>query len=264
MRNMKGFLNKNAKIMWENTPAQPEFTSDKIVAAVAAGSEELFDNEDFQEGLASAVTDIVGDDIKLEDLKNVGGGTLQSGKMLMYNGSESRWEYIEPIYPRYWSAASTVTVTSETEGTTIRVPISVQSGYACFGFFVRCNLAQAASGAGGSFGIVAEFDTSGTPVRRSIGDLTTSIVDTGTGVICGMYSAPDASLLYTGWMTQRSASVSGNTNMTFRPDCVYKTSSLSAPQLTTIEFRTQTSGCVIPAGTTFEIWLLSGQTSFYL
>lgn len=261
MRNMKGFLNKNAKIMWENTPAQPEFTSDKIVAAVAAGSEELFDNEDFQEGLATAVENVIGDDVDLEDLANVGSYTPEGGKILIYDGSEAQWKPTDPYYPSYWQQEETLTVTSANEGATIRYTIPVSATRYCRGFFVRCNLAQAASGAGGSFGIVAEFGTGGTVTRRSIGDLPSSIVDTGAGVVCGMYTGDNK--LFSGWISTRSASASGNTQMTFRPDSVFLITGDNA-QINTIEFRTQTSGAVIPAGTTIEIYTLRSIPGYYL
>lgn len=260
MRNMKGFLNKNAKIMWENTPAQPEFSSDKIVAAVASASEELFENEDFQAGLTAAVENVIENDVDLEDLANVGGYTPEAGKILIYDGSEAWWRPTDPYYPSYWQQEETLNVTAENEGATIRYTIPASTTRYCKGFFVRCNLAQAASGAGGSFGIVAEFGTGGTVIRRSIGDLAASIVETGAGVVCGMYTGDNQ--LFLGWISQRTNSVSANAQMTFRPDSVHLATG-EAVQINTIEFRTQTSGAVIPAGTTIEIYTLRSIPGYY-
>lgn len=134
-----------------------------------------------------------------------------------------------------WSLFETYTV--DTAARTIRrdLPAGVN------GIFISMRV-EAGSG-NAEFGVVIK-----TTARHSVGDLG-SFITTSTGYGTAEYTRDGN--LWSGYITQRGSAATASPNMTARGDGF----ALDAADAEYVEFRTNTSGAVVPSGSRFDIYI---------
>lgn len=136
-----------------------------------------------------------------------------------------------------WQLFETYTV--DTAARTIQRQLPAKTN----GVFVRFTLAAAADNA--EFGIVVKTTT-----RHGLGDLA-NYIQTSTGYGLAQYTRDGN--FWRGFLTQRVGSLQSSGTHTERLDGF----ALDAADAEYIEFRTNTSGAVVPAGSQFEIYTRS-------
>ena len=157
--------------------------------------------------------------------------------------NSSKWnsttiaESFEPV--PIWELHGTVT----SDGTeaiiqeTFTIPVK--------GFFIEIKLEENASDA--SFGVVAQFNDTNNS-RRSVGDLTAAIT-TSVGYSNAKFEKNGN--FWSGWITTPSAQY-GAAALNMRNDgYIFDVDG----DINLVEFRTQTTGAVIPEGSTFKIYV---------
>ena len=112
------------------------------------------------------------------------------------------------------------------------------------GIFVHCALAAGAANA--SFGVVIQFSNN---TRRSISDQD-NIIQTSASYVIGQYIR-DGANFWSGYISERASVGTGYKNIVERMDNFFLTDLFP----TLVEFRTQTSGQVIPTGSVFKIYV---------
>ena len=137
-----------------------------------------------------------------------------------------------------WTLYETYTV--DTGAATIQRPLPAKVK----GIFVHCTLAAGAANA--SFGVVIQFSNN---MRRSISDQD-NVIQTSTIYVIGQYIR-DGANFWSGFLSERSTVGTGNQPIRERMDNFYLTDLFP----TLVEFRTQTSGQVIPTGSVFKIYV---------
>lgn len=253
---MKGFLNKRDKIKWENTPFQPALTDADLIDRIEDNARKLLEGDPtppLAETINNLTQDLIADTINLNYLHDVDASHPDPGDILMRSVS-STWEKRDPDLDRGWYKLDTIT--SDGTSATIRVPLlTLRPNYQRqLQFFITCEIAQGASDA--SFGIVFEFTGSPT-VRRSVGDINGAISAGGKRYLNAHYLADGPRFggpqLWHGFITNASSVTTGQAALNERLDSYY------LPTVDTnveyVEFRTQSSGAVIPEGSKFDIYI---------
>ena len=177
--------------------------------------------------------------------------TYHAGDLCLYNGlrrciapttgdwDSSAWEIVtfDDVFERKhaWSLHETYTVDTAARTIQRTLPAGVN------GIFVRATLAEGSANA--EFGIVVK-----TTARHSIGDIA-NYIQTSTGYGLAQYTREGG--LWRGFLTQRVSSLQASGTHTERMDGY----ALDDADAEYVEFRTNTSGAVIPSGSKFEIYI---------
>ena len=138
-----------------------------------------------------------------------------------------------------WELHGTVTAdgTEATIQEAFAVPIK--------GFFIEIKLEESASDA--SFGVVAQFNDTNNS-RRSVGDLTAAIT---SSVGYSNAKFEKSGNFWSGWITTPSAQYSAAALNMRNDGYIFGIEG----DISLVEFRTQTTGAVIPEGSTFKIYV---------
>lgn len=226
---MKGYLNKRAKIKYETTPSAPEITSDYV-------------------------KDIAKEDIGLGDLKGVTvSNNLVSNSVIVYESSVVGWKNRKIDTPQWVE----VTIDDIGGDAVKRIDLSENNKYRVLAVYV--NVTLLAGTATGNFGAVFEF-TDGT--RKAMGEMPNAIKTDATSYVNIEYGSKNPEglaagsgtpkRLYTGTISTPSTAVTTPSALNRRLDGFY----LAGHFIKYIELRTQTSGLVIPTGSSAEIKIL--------
>ena len=226
---MKAYINKGTKIKWENSPSAPEFTTDGI-------------------------KNVVKNDIGLGDLKGVTvTDNLKSNSVIVYESSVVGWKNRRVFNPQ-WAEIDISDIGGEA---TKRIDLSENGKYSVLAVYVNVTLVQGT--AAGNFGAVFEF-TDGT--RKAMGEMPNAIKTDATSYVNIEYGSKNPEglaagsgtpkRLYTGTISTPSTALTTPSVLNRRLDGFY----LAAHFIKFMELRTQTSGLVIPAGSSAEIKIL--------
>lgn len=120
---MKAYLNRGAKIKWENTPADPEFTGEKIAELVTGKlsldnlSDVVYLTDPPANGrlLMYQENRWVPSTVYTTNLEDVSTSNLETGQILRYDRNGYSWKNVTPTL----NLADDVNITSPAEGDTI-------------------------------------------------------------------------------------------------------------------------------------------------
>ena len=226
---MKGYINKRAKIKYETTPSAPEITGDYV-------------------------KDITKNEIGLGDLKGVTvTNNPVSNSVIVYESSVVGWKNRKIDTPQWVE----VTIDDIGGDAVKRIDLSENGKFRVLAVYV--NVTLLAGTAAGNFGAVFEF-TDGT--RKAMGEMPNAIKTDGTSYVNIDYGSKNPEglatgsgtpkRLYTGTISTPSTAVTTPAALNRRLDGFY----LAGHYIKFMELRTQTSGLVIPAGSSAEIKIL--------
>lgn len=226
---MKGYINKRAKIKYETTPTAPEITGDYV-------------------------KEIAKQEIGLGDLKDVTvTDNLKSNSVIVYESTVVGWRNRRVFTPQW----AEVTVDDIGGEAVKRIDLSENGKYSVLAVYVNVTLLQGT--AAGNFGAVFEF-TDGT--RKAMGEVPNAIKTDASSYVNIEYGSKNPEglatgsgtpkRLYTGTISSPASAVTTPVALNRRLDGFY----LAGHFIKYMELRTQTSGLVIPAGSSAEIKVL--------